>query len=78
MAWKRICNICKEGVEKDLCRILKLKKNSVIFFKDGRFHIEFFSNKREILVCENCSKTHAISELWHIIENERDNREIDN
>ena len=75
MAWKRICNICKEDVEKDLKRTLKLKKVSVIYFKDNRFHLEYANNNREVIICENCSKNHSIAELWHIIQNEQDNKE---
>jgi hypothetical protein len=67
--WKRVCNGCKNDLEIDLKRALKIKQFSVIYYKDGRFNLEYKNNSQELVFCENCAKTYTIADLWFMIQN---------
>jgi len=67
--WIRFCDCCRTNLEVDRRRFIRLKGSSVLFYlqKDKRFHSESIANG-EICVCENCSRSFTIEEIFKIIE----------
>lgn len=66
--WIRVCPFCKRRTDRDFMRILKIKKVSVLHYKNDRYQLEFKNNNDEEICCENCAKTHTIKELWDKLE----------
>jgi hypothetical protein len=78
--YKRLCNFCGKDFEVQFKRLLRIKKISIIYFKDHRFQLEFKNNTDEFDICENCAGKRTIKDLWEDIQNKdkvHDNLEDD-
>lgn len=75
--YKRLCNFCGNHFEVQFKRLLRIKKISVIFFKDGRFQLEFKNNNDEFDICETCAGKHTIKDLWINMQNTKAQEVLD-
>jgi len=69
--WVRVCEFCGGRLDIDFKRCIKIKKISILAFKDGRYQLEFKNNNQEAVVCQHCAETHTIKGLWDKIEYHR-------